>query len=331
MRGIFQEGAYSGPGGDMNELKDFVLARMMWDTTLNASVLIDDFLTGYYGAAGPHVRTYMDVMHGSVSATAYYMRESFDAVHAPFMTPDVVLTAATAFAAALAAPVAADVADRVLASAMAIYWVVMPRWGELQAYALAHGTPWPLEASLAIAFDTTFSKAFNATAARYGALPSFREGQTGNLTALRHELIGDCPAGWIDSPCTPICPSGAAALQWFPVTESASHSWHGPPAPSGEWNAGDYAPQWLELDVNLTAGNLVGIVAVTSMDPAGNATHAVSVDGNAIHTWSGAMTAGENLMFKLDAPMMAKSVRVSTTVSPSWVSWAAVSLYFCPK
>ena len=46
VSGIFQEGAYDGPGGDMNELKDFVLSRMMWDPTLNDSALIDQFLDG---------------------------------------------------------------------------------------------------------------------------------------------------------------------------------------------------------------------------------------------------------------------------------------------
>lgn len=302
---------------------------MMWDPTLDSSELIDDFLTGYYQSAGQHVRTYMEVMHASVNATQYYMHESFDAVHAPFMTPAAVLAGASAFATALAEPLPAEVHNRVLSSAMAIYWVAMPRWGELQAYAVANGIPWPLEKSLAEAFDTTFSQAFNITAARYGALPSFREGQPGNLSALRHELIGSCPDGWVDSPCAPLCPSGDTAVQWFPVGATASQSWKTPPTVTGGWNSGGYAPQWLEFTVNASAGHLAGVVGFVSMVPAGNATHIVEVDGQQVTTWSGPMQSDMQLRYKAIVPIAAKTVRVTTTASPSWVSWASINLYFC--
>ena len=69
----------------------------------------------------------MTVMHTSVQATKYIMHENFDSVNAPFMTPDVVLTAATAFGEALKMDLTEDIANRVLSSSMAIYWVVMPR------------------------------------------------------------------------------------------------------------------------------------------------------------------------------------------------------------
>ena len=69
----------------------------------------------------------MTAMHTSVQATKYVMHENFDSVHAPFMTPDVVMTAATAFGEALKMDLDEDVANRVLSSSMAIYWVVMPR------------------------------------------------------------------------------------------------------------------------------------------------------------------------------------------------------------
>ena len=37
VRGIFQEGAYTGSGGEMCELKDYLLGRMMFDPSRNAS------------------------------------------------------------------------------------------------------------------------------------------------------------------------------------------------------------------------------------------------------------------------------------------------------
>lgn len=153
--------------------------------------LIDEFLLEYYGAAAPHVREYMTTMHTAVASTGFYMRDFFDAVHAPFMTPDVALQGATAFAAALAEPLPTAVAGRVLESSMSVYWIVMPRWAELTSWAAAHNVTWPLEKILVEAFDGTFTRAYNFTLQRYGTVPAFsidNKGET--LAQLRQSLIG---------------------------------------------------------------------------------------------------------------------------------------------
>ena len=124
VKGIFQEGSYNGPGGDMAELRDWVTAKMvssvhldyssssfnavfsiqMWDPQSDPDLLIATFLSGYYGApAATHMRAYLDVMHGAVVNTSYFMRESFDGIRPAFLTPDVLLRSATALSAAKAA------------------------------------------------------------------------------------------------------------------------------------------------------------------------------------------------------------------------------------
>lgn len=50
----------------MNALKNYVIARMLWDPSLNPDELIDAFLRGYYRSAASHIRQYMQVMHQAV-------------------------------------------------------------------------------------------------------------------------------------------------------------------------------------------------------------------------------------------------------------------------
>ncbi len=47
-------------GGEMAELKNWLIAKWLWDPDLNADSLREDFLTGYYGAAAPHIHSYID-------------------------------------------------------------------------------------------------------------------------------------------------------------------------------------------------------------------------------------------------------------------------------
>ena len=69
----------------MNALKNFVMARMLFDPTLNSAALIEDFLRGYYYAAAPHVREYMALMHRAVQKEKFYMNEGIPS-NAPIYT-----------------------------------------------------------------------------------------------------------------------------------------------------------------------------------------------------------------------------------------------------
>jgi len=61
--GLFEEGAYQGRHGDFAELKAWLLAKWLWNPDLPAEPLLQDFFTGYYGAAAPFVRRYFDELH----------------------------------------------------------------------------------------------------------------------------------------------------------------------------------------------------------------------------------------------------------------------------
>ena len=59
----------------MEELKNWLIGKMLWDPTLDPEALIQQFLAGYFGEAAGHVRRYMDVMHESAAAVKYFMHE----------------------------------------------------------------------------------------------------------------------------------------------------------------------------------------------------------------------------------------------------------------
>lgn len=61
--GLFEQGAYQGRHGDFAELKAWLLAKWLWNPDLPQEPLLEDFFTGYYGAAAPLVRRYFDELH----------------------------------------------------------------------------------------------------------------------------------------------------------------------------------------------------------------------------------------------------------------------------
>ena len=53
-------------GGEFAELRGYLLAKLMWDPDQDASMVMDDFLDGYYGPAGRPIRRYIDRMHDAL-------------------------------------------------------------------------------------------------------------------------------------------------------------------------------------------------------------------------------------------------------------------------
>ena len=72
-KGIFEQGAYTTNGAEMAELRAWVLAKMLWNPQLDDQKLIDEFLNGYYGPAGKHIKAYLDLMHDEVKKTGDWL------------------------------------------------------------------------------------------------------------------------------------------------------------------------------------------------------------------------------------------------------------------
>ncbi len=58
-------------GGEMAELRAYLIAELMWNPDADDSGIIDGFLNGYYGEAGPYIRQYIDKMRASLRASGF--------------------------------------------------------------------------------------------------------------------------------------------------------------------------------------------------------------------------------------------------------------------
>ena len=68
VRAMFEQ-ANRDAGGEFCELKAYILAKLLWDPYQDLDPIIDDFLNGYYGAAGTCIREYIDLMHDTMEET----------------------------------------------------------------------------------------------------------------------------------------------------------------------------------------------------------------------------------------------------------------------
>ncbi len=68
VKAMFEQ-ANRDSGGQFCELKAYLFAKLMWDPYRDLDPIIDDFLNGYYGAAGKYIREYIDLMHDTMEST----------------------------------------------------------------------------------------------------------------------------------------------------------------------------------------------------------------------------------------------------------------------
>ena len=65
IRMMFQQGCGANVG-EFGELRTYLIAKLLWNPECNVDSVMNDFLDGYYGAAGRHIRTYIDTMHDAL-------------------------------------------------------------------------------------------------------------------------------------------------------------------------------------------------------------------------------------------------------------------------
>jgi hypothetical protein len=58
-------------GGEMAGLRAYLICKLMWDPTADDGAIMDDYLNGYYGAAGRSIREYIDTMRASLLSTGF--------------------------------------------------------------------------------------------------------------------------------------------------------------------------------------------------------------------------------------------------------------------
>jgi len=148
VKGIFEQGAYTTNGAEMAELRAWVLAKLLWDPSRNGHKLVDEFLTGYYGPAGPHIMSYLQVTHNAVRASGDWLG-CFSKDTAKFLSFDTLNRGWEHLEAAEAAvrddP---ELRFRVQVVQLPIMYTFMMHWNEMRKKAKAAGADWPMPESI---------------------------------------------------------------------------------------------------------------------------------------------------------------------------------------
>jgi|GEM_PF-290719 len=66
VTGIYEESDYYTKGGEMAELRTWIMAKTLWDPTYDTDKAIDEFLPAYFGNAAPFIRSYVNLIHKQV-------------------------------------------------------------------------------------------------------------------------------------------------------------------------------------------------------------------------------------------------------------------------
>jgi hypothetical protein len=70
--GLMEEGAHNAPWSEFSELKQWLIAKLMWNPYQDVDSLMDIFVNGYYGKAAPHVRRYIDLCERQITEQTHY-------------------------------------------------------------------------------------------------------------------------------------------------------------------------------------------------------------------------------------------------------------------
>jgi hypothetical protein len=137
-------------------------------------------------------------------------------------------------------------------------------------------------------------------------------------------------------PCVPPAIAGTNLAQGKPATASNAAAGEGPERAVDDntettWIAGDFAPQWIEIDLE-GAYTIAEVRLLVAQSPEGETVHRLWVRGpeggeTLAHEFSGTTSDNEWLVFTPEAPLEnVRYIRVETVSSPSWVAWREVQV-----
>lgn len=63
VKAVFMQAAGNAVGAEMSELRNYMIANLLWNPDRNGRVLMDEFLDLHYRSAAPPIRRYLDLLH----------------------------------------------------------------------------------------------------------------------------------------------------------------------------------------------------------------------------------------------------------------------------
>lgn len=88
VKGLFEQGNYSGGGhGEMEPLRGYLLAKLLWNPNVDVQKLTDEFVNAYYGKAADKMREYLALVNRQVQKPGVHAH-IFDHPDAKYLTDD---------------------------------------------------------------------------------------------------------------------------------------------------------------------------------------------------------------------------------------------------
>ncbi|HNQ74931.1 MAG TPA: DUF4838 domain-containing protein [Verrucomicrobiota bacterium] len=88
VKGLFEQGNYSsGGGGEMEPLRAYLLAKLLWNPETDVQKHTREFLAAYYGAAAPKLQAYLDTIHRPVREAGRHIH-IFDGAKSAYLAPE---------------------------------------------------------------------------------------------------------------------------------------------------------------------------------------------------------------------------------------------------
>lgn len=66
VKGVFEQGCSEVGGGEMTDLRAYLLSKCLWDPDIDENVAIDEFLSGVYGISGVYIKKYLEIVYQAV-------------------------------------------------------------------------------------------------------------------------------------------------------------------------------------------------------------------------------------------------------------------------
>jgi len=153
VKGIFEQGAYTSNGAEMAELRAWVLAKLLWNPSLDGQALIDEFIAGYYGPAGPYIKDYLQITHDAVEASGDHLG-CFSQHTAKFLSFETLSKGWERLKAAEETVMDnPDLRFRVQVAQLPIMYVFLMRWNDMRQACQNAGADWPMPESIDVTYE----------------------------------------------------------------------------------------------------------------------------------------------------------------------------------
>ncbi len=122
VRGLFEQGCGAEGGGEMNDLRAYLLGRAMWNPYMDAQKEMRAFLAAVYGSAAPYMEAYLETVRRSVTDCGCHLY-CFNHPDKPWHTMELVEKCEDLFGKALAAAESESIRRRIRFQEMAVRYL----------------------------------------------------------------------------------------------------------------------------------------------------------------------------------------------------------------